>query len=86
MNADREQGSTLARRSPWLLAGTILVSLLGHGLAAGFLGCQLGTWIHLQHARSGQRPPRSATETWIVGRAVTVTMVICALGAAWHGR
>lgn len=74
----------LARRSRWLLAATVVTALLGHGIAGGFLGWQLGKWIHGEHEQRGRRAPWAATEAWVVGRAVTITMLVCALGSWWY--
>lgn len=69
-----------------LLAGTVLGTLDGHGLRAGFVGWVLGKGLHDMHERRGRRPPWAATEVWVLGRAIAIATLICELGVAWYGR
>lgn len=73
---------TLRRRGAWCLLVTVVGSVLGIGLFAGPVGWWWGRRLCLGHGALERRPGWAATAAWTAGRAMTVAMLVCALGLA----
>jgi hypothetical protein len=70
----------LARRSTWCLVVVVIGSLLGLGVIFGPLGWSCGARLRRRYHLLGRPPSWMATTAWVVGPAVAVTVVVCAVG------